>query len=273
MEDKKTIFVDSHVHIYDCFNINEFFEFAVNNFIKIHNQLGLTEKLIGVLFFTESGETNYFKQISDNRAYYSDLLKFGFELTSEEDSIRIVLNSGNYLILIAGRQIVTKENLEVHAIGTIEKFEYGKDFLSIINLIKEKKAIPVIPWGVGKWFGRRGKVVENIVQNSSGIFLGDNSGRPKFWVAPKLFSEGIKKKLYTLRGTDPLPLKYQEKKAGSFGFYFISVLDLERPSEFLKKYLWSLEKQPTNYGELESIFNFVKDQFLMQLNKLIKKAS
>lgn len=272
MEEKKTIFVDSHVHIYDCYDITKFFQAAISNFSKIHNRLNLTEKFIGVFFLTESGKINYFKEISDNIIHYSNRLKFKFEPTSEDNSLRVIIDSDNYLVLIAGKQIVTKENLEVHAIGTTNGFKDGGNILSVLNIVKENDAVPVIPWGVGKWIGERGKIVEKIIQTSTGIFLGDNSGRPTFWTKPRLLTEGIKNKFYTLRGTDPLPIKSQEEKTGSFGFYFISEFNLEKPSEFLKNYLRSLKRQPNDYGELESFSNFVKNQFLIQYSKLIKKA-
>jgi hypothetical protein len=172
--------------------------------------------------------------------------------------------------VIAGQQIITSENLEVLALGTIRRFDYGKSILKTIKQIKEQDALPVIPWGVGKWFGKRGKVVKSLIGNHADFFLGDNSGRPVFWITPSIFNEGLSRKVYTLPGTDPLPIKSQEKKVGSFGFYFNSKFDIEKPWEFLKEYLLSINKEPENYGKLESISNFLKNQFRMQFNKLTK---
>jgi hypothetical protein len=121
---------------------------------------------------------------------------------------------------------------------------------------------------VGKWIGKRGSIVSEIINNNPGIFLGDNSGRPFFWSAPEQFKAGLKKGAYTLRGTDPLNIKSREKKTGSFGFYFVSPFDIEKPWESLKTYLSGLKNEPDNYGSLESAGEFVKNQLMLRINKL-----
>jgi hypothetical protein len=48
--------------------------------------------------------------------------------TSEENSLRISDGTNN-IFLIAGHQIITSENLEVLALGTINRFQNGKSLM------------------------------------------------------------------------------------------------------------------------------------------------
>ena len=99
------------------------------------------------------------------------------------------LNGEQGFLLIAGRQIVTEENLEVLALLTDRKFEDGLPLQEVIQTVRENKGISVIPWGFGKWMGRRGRFLESALEEAenSELFLGDNSGRPVFWSRPSHF--------------------------------------------------------------------------------------
>ncbi|HSP88084.1 MAG TPA: hypothetical protein VLN45_08110 [Ignavibacteriaceae bacterium] len=269
-EKDSLLLIDSHIHINHLDELRFFFQSAFNNFSIFNHKLTNSKNFIGVLFLTEVRDYNFFKILYDNTDSFSKQLGYKIERTLEDNSL-LVSYDENKIILIAGQQIITAENLEILALGTINKFEYGKDFSATINWIKKEKAIPVIPWGVGKWFGKRGRIVEDFIQNNTEIFLGDNSGRPLFWPTPKLFKEGINKKIYTLRGTDPLPIKTQVKKVGRFGFYFFSHIDMRYPFLNLKELIYSLKGNPNNFGHLENPLRFFKDQFILNFKQRISK--
>ena len=60
-----------------------------------------------------------------------------------------------------------------------------------------------------------------INENTEILFLGDNGNRPLFWsISRKFFIKQKKKELINLPGSDPLPFNSEEKRPGSFGFYF-----------------------------------------------------
>ncbi len=98
------------------------------------------------------------------------------------------------------------------------------------------------------------------------FFLGDNSGRLALLKVPAQFKFPSQNKKIALRGSDPLPIKSQEKKAGSFGFYFVSDIDLSNPFRDVKKMIYNLENEPDNYGKLENIFDFFKNQIMLTIN-------
>ena len=85
--------------------------------------------------------------------------------------------------------------------------------------------------------------------------------------APTLFNVSGQNKKLVLRGSDPLPIKSQEKKAGSFGFYFVSDIDLFNPFKNVKEIIYNLGNEPNNYGKLENIFDFFKNQIMLRLAK------
>ena len=264
------ILIDSHVHIYDKYDIKRFFYYALLNFQKESNKLGF-ENFTGVLFLTETKNENYFSKLNENY-FKNELSELYLSKINSNESNSIVYKSlnNNYLIIISGKQIITSENLEVLALGCAKNLNYGETLKECIQKLNSLGVIPVIPWAVGKWTGKRKKIIEKFMENNSDqkYFLGDNSGRPVFWAAPKLFKTAGNKGVSILRGSDPLPLNYQEEKVGKFGFYFQEELDLNNPAKNINDLLLDLKKSPENFGNLESPLNFIKNQFAMQFRKL-----
>ncbi len=91
--------------------------------------------------------------------------------TSEENSLLCFNSNGHKIFFIAGRQIVTSEKLEVLALGLREDFKDNKPIEEVIDYIILKNALPVIPWGVGKWSGKRGAIVENLIEQNPKFFF------------------------------------------------------------------------------------------------------
>ena len=267
--EKFLILVDSHVHIYSCYNVKRFFNFAIKNFKSESKKLG-SEKFIGIIFLTETKNDNYFTKLKENQ-FNNELETISLEPieSSEENSI-VYKYEDNYLIIISGKQIITSEKLEVLALGATEALNYNESLGKSIEKINSIGALPVIPWGVGKWVGKREKIIKNFLETNGDLkyFLGDNSGRPIFWSTPKLFEIAGGKGLFTLRGSDPLPLNSQEEKVGTFGFYFKASLDLNFPAKDVNKYLLNLQEALNNFGDLETPLNFFKNQFAMQFRKI-----
>ena len=190
------VFVDAHVHIHDCFEIEKFFYSAANNFSCAREKMGVGNDAVNIMLMTETMAANYFDslyQLADTKSQqYRGVTLYR---TAEDCSLLVMLENGRKLFLIAGRQIVTAERLEVLALGTAQKFQDGEPIIEVIDKVKSLGALVVIPWGFGKWIGRRGKIVSKLLKDydNRSFFLGDNSGRAAFLPTPQYLAFGQKR--------------------------------------------------------------------------------
>jgi hypothetical protein len=266
-----SVLIDAHVHLHDCFVPATFLDSAQRNFDQAARRLGWSYDL-GVLMFTESQGVDWFGRLaglSSARADGSGLGSWSIEATS--DPCALIARSGNSrLLIVAGRQVVAREGLEVLLLGTRELVQDGRALADILADGARHRAIRVIPWGVGKWLFRRGRLVSEIVaaeQAGSGFFLGDGAGRPFFWPAPGQFRAAAQRGIRVLRGTDPLPFPEQVGRAGSYGFRLQGTIDFLRPAEGIKSALRDPVSRLTPFGRLERAIPFVRDQIAMQRRK------
>ncbi|MCK4888849.1 MAG: hypothetical protein KAS97_02895, partial [Candidatus Aminicenantes bacterium] len=64
---RKNIFIDGHVHLYDNFDPDSFIEAIDRNFRKFaeHDENGFSDS-IRMIFLTEAKENDFFTRIADN---------------------------------------------------------------------------------------------------------------------------------------------------------------------------------------------------------------
>jgi hypothetical protein len=228
------------------------------------------------MFLTEGRKERWFQRLqkySDNRTVIEGENNTSFALSCTEEAYSLSITSNNCcpLYLISGKQIVTKERLEVLALACESDFPEGRRIEETVRLIIERGAVPVIPWGFGKWYGRRAGILREFLDisiDSSNVFLGDNSGRPSFLPAPAHFRIGKEKGIRILPGSDPLPFFSESTRAGSFGFTVRGSIRRERPGEDIKNILLDPATTPSPFGSLETPYRFMKNQIGMQILKL-----
>jgi hypothetical protein len=247
--------VDSHVHFYACYDLPVFLDGAVRNFRNARNAAEGT----GYLLLTESAGACWFRR-------WRDGLNAGggwrFEGTREDESLRAVSAAGERLILVAGRQIVARERLEVLALGRDLELPDGLPLAETLDRVRESGALSVLPWGFGKWWGRRGAVVAETLGQDGELFLGDNAGR--HGPEPALFRRARKLGVRVLPGSDPLPFSRHAGLAGSYGFILSHAVDLDRPAETLLRRIRE-SGQPRAFGRRAGLPRFLRDQVGMQL--------
>ena len=263
---KNLIIADAHVHINDCFDLEKMLNASLANFQQNSQQQGYQNNFTGILFLTETKEQDYFNRLAQGKKKIKNWL---FQPTAEKLSLYAHNNLNQGLFLIAGRQIVTAENLEVLALITEQKFEDGLSLEATIQAIVTAGGIPVLPWGVGKWIGRRGKILGNLCQKSelSPIFLGDNGGRPNFWLRPRYFQQAETKGIKILPGSDPLPLVSEYSRPGSFGFTIEDSLSWEKPGKGIEQMLLDPQISLQPYGSLENPVRFISNQLAIRYRK------
>jgi len=157
----------------------------------------------------------------------------------EEGSLS-VSRDGQFLgFLLAGRQIVTAEKIEVLALAADLVVPDGLPLEKALNAIREGGAVPVLPWGAGKWLGRRGERVRRLIADAdpSDFLIGDTSLRPGRWPTPAPMREAAGRGFRVIAGSDPLPFAGDERFMGTYGIACRTDFDPERPVTSLRRIL------------------------------------
>jgi len=217
------IIFDAHVHIYSLYDIGRLLQFAVRNLMN----LGFNSSTdLGILLTERQGQ-NHFESL------VSKVPVDGWR--SEKRPGALICHTPHCkLFIFPGRQIVTAEKIEVHALLTEYPFQDGEPLTDVVKNIHMSGCVAAVPWAPGKWFGARGRHIADLLNSDSSkqILLNDPIGRPPFWT-PSLYSK-FKQTVY---GTDPLPFKDQESLVGTYATHSDSTLDAEQPSLSMKNIL------------------------------------
>lgn len=253
--------VDAHVHVHPLFPLETFLEGALENFRAAAELLGLTAT--GCLLLAEMEGRHWFREAQDAVGAWT------LARTGEEGSLIARRSTGESLVVVAGRQIATRERLEVLALGRDADIPDGLPLDETLRRVRESGALPVLPWGFGKWSGRRGALVAAALAEPGGeLYLGDNSNRLQLAGLPRLLREAGERGVLVLPGTDPLPFPSHAGRAGSFGFVLEGALDPLRPAEDLLLRVRTLREQPRTYGRGETLPRFLRDQASLQLRQV-----
>lgn len=269
------LIADAHVHIHDCFDLSLFLGTAFSNFRDAALRMYCDRTYIPVLLLTEGRGQRVFRRLSEGAENGNDAIGqgsggiFRFYSTGEPETIRIENGERQSLFLVSGRQIVTSERLEVLALSTVSEIPDGLSLEKTVAVVEKKGAVPVIPWGFGKWYGSRRHVLTEFLasRREGGFFLGDNGGRPSFLRFPDFQREGVAGSLKILPGSDSLPLASELHKVGSFGFTLRAELDERRVGENLMRTLLKPGVVPEPYGSPESFWRFLRNQAVMRIWK------
>ncbi len=275
---ESAILVDAHVHIYDCFDVDVLLDAASRNFTYAAKKLRLAPGFTGVLLLAETSYCNWFQRTREKCRLNQQFLAVGklshwqIDETSDKTVLKARRFTGtcgdeNYIYIMAGRQIITAEGLELLALMTDSTFEDGLSITSLLNAVREQGSIPVLPWAAGKWLGKRGKMLSDLLkaEADSDLCIGDNSGRPALWRNPLHFQQAKKSNMGLLPGTDPLPFSSEVGRVGSFGFMMPVKLTDVQPSDDLKQLLRSNALQVTAYGRLETTLGFIVNQIRLRI--------
>ena len=255
--------VDAHVHLYAMYDRERFFTAARANFDRARRRLGLPHAQY-VMCFTEDSRHDAFGELPGRFGSVEILA------TPEESALRVRFageQDGPEMYVLAGRQIITSEGLELLALATRIVIPDGVSLAEGIERVRAANGTPVVPWAFGKWWGRRGQVVRAALTSADPPDLGDNSARPSISPDPDLFAraESIGRKV--LPGTDPLPLRAHQTRAGSYGFVLEGGVSVEQPARSLVSALAGHSRSPKRFGARVGPVAFVRDQVALRLTK------
>jgi len=265
--------VDAHVHLHGCYDPDAFFNHAYFNLASAAARTAPPVMRACYLLMTECEADDYFGRLHDiasgrGNGHAGWLKQWKVRTTSEAESL-VAEQENRCLYVVAGRQVACREGLEVLVIGTREKFRDGGPIREVLDKAAALGLPHVIPWGLGKWFFQRGKLLSALIREYTKptLFLGDEGGRPGFWPYPSHFREGAELGVRDLPGTDPLPFPHDVSKVGRVGIRVPIQLEEQQPARSLLSVLCDVRTQLDRFASLEDPIMFVRNQFAMQLRK------
>ena len=150
------------------------------------------------------------------------------------DGIEWLETDGPYADIVLSTRIRLARNLRDYRFGLRAE---AVDRQEILARVRWSGAVPVLPWGFGKWWFYRGALIEALLRRPEPkwLFLGDNGGRPEFGGSPRLLREAGKRGVSVLPGSDPLPLPEHASRAGSCGFLMRNGVEERQPAAALRR--------------------------------------
>jgi hypothetical protein len=255
----RTMLIDAHVHLYPVFDRVRFFAATVENLGSAARALGHPPGPGGI-FLTETTRDDAFAELAAGKG-----VPHGWRVERPaQDDCALWLHgpAGPALLVVAGRQLVSAEGLEVLAIGRQGAQADRLPAADILAALRAEETPAILPWGAGKWMGARGKLLARLVEDAAGqgVLLGDNAGRPLGWPTPPAFRSGLP----VLPGTDPLPVAPAVGEAGSYGFVLEGTPDPARPAEDIRARLLAMTAPPARFGGRTGPAGFVRRQIQLR---------
>lgn len=207
--------IDTHVHLYDRFDTARALGLAATRLDGARRALCLADR---------AGQDT-FEQLRGSRVKLPE----GWRSNPGPTPSTWVLTDaeGRTLHLLAGRQIVTRERLELLALGATSGLADGRPGIETVDRIEQLGALPVAAWALGKWMGPRGRVVRAWMERFGPrrMALADSAMRPIGWPEPALLRLGRRDGFAVLAGSDPFPMRQDENLPGSYFTVLASVHD------------------------------------------------
>ncbi|MTI78523.1 MAG: hypothetical protein FH754_14550 [Marinobacter sp.] len=259
---EKTL-IDSHCHVH-----------------KPEDFCGLIERLFGcesiddfALCIVEMGDSRWFEAIRSGEALKALSSRIRNQLMLEEvdqSSLQLNWHAGGMdrnIRLFSSRQVNSHEKLEVIVVGNVEGVS---ESLPVEQYLQEFGAseLVILPWGVGKWLGNRGRIVSRLMSSHKERFvLGDNGGRPSWWRVPQ-FDQANAIGMPILAGSDPLRVGQYAERAFVYGNVFSGQFTNCR--EWIA-HVKGLSASPDTFGQRVSTLTFLREQLGLRLQKLANK--
>lgn len=268
-EIERDILIDGHVHLHACFALPELLDAAAKNFEAAAQSLKIDNGACCVLLLCEDEGYERFLGLVEKVETQSKIGGWSVSTSSESTVMVARHDNGRRLFIIAGRQIQTREGLELLALCTDFAHADGLALDVSIAEIRQTGGIAVLPWGFGKWLGKRGKEVMRLINGPPRhrLLLGDNSGRLAGLRDPTHFQIARRLGMSILSGTDPLPFPSQQLRVGKYGSYLRGQFDEGRASASIRSLLQDSRTAPITYGNRERPAAFLANQLRMQIKK------
>jgi hypothetical protein len=259
--------VDGHVHFHRVERVGVTLDAAAENFRAVNPE---PRAILGALLLAEAAGERVFAALTVGPA----LGGWRFEVVPAERETLLARKGDAAIAIVCGRQVRSRGGLEVLGLGTCVEFSDSKSFEETIEDVRASGALIVLPWGFGKWLGKRGQWVRTMLRASPrGVLsIGDNGGRLGVFGVPSLIRESESRGFRVVPGSDPFPFGGDYCRVGAFGFMTAAHLDVAAPWRSLREWLDSLSESPPRFGNACGSFRFVVNQVGMQVrNRFIRR--
>lgn len=201
--------LDTHVHLQSSLDLDRLLDSAYLNLSKFCTNKSVDD--FYVLFLSSLPQQNLSEMIllgSEDRKWRLQLNGSGIKASHQAQEI--------YLLL--GEQLVSSEGIEVLVLG--EPRFLGEHAASAKQILASiQNGLAILPWGFGKWLGKRGKIVNSLLQEYAtemSLFIGDIPARTGLLGGQSQLKAAASSAVPLLRGTDPLPLDNEVERVGTY---------------------------------------------------------
>jgi hypothetical protein len=224
------LIIDTHVHLHPVFDLDMALRSATGH--MEHMAGGATFR--AVLCLVDPAWTRNEVRLLEESTEAPGAWQFRRDEAAK--AIVAANDRGSLLYLLPGRQIISRENLEVLALDVqLEVPDRTRTLEALIDHVLEEGGIPVLPWSFGKWTGARGRVVEAVVRKRRDFVLADNGNRWPNCGEPRLLRLGRDRGLPVWSGSDPLPFAPEASRVGSCGILMDETSAAEAPGKMLRR--------------------------------------
>jgi hypothetical protein len=239
------IVADTHVHVYRGYDAAAAMWHGLQNLAELARRCGgdhgLDDTLLA-LFLAEAEGCHFFDDL--RRGTMKDQLPgWAFEQSGDGEAIWADAPPGDAqhterLLLIAGRQLITRERLEVLALASSAEPPRDLALEETIEAVHAVGGVPVLSWAPGKWSFQRGKRVASVVEehNPAQLLIGDSSLRARA-SEPEIMRRARQRGFKVVGGSDPLPIGGEEQILGSYGTCWQGEVEMDCPLSSLRHML------------------------------------
>ncbi|MAY86540.1 MAG: hypothetical protein CML02_07490 [Pseudooceanicola sp.] len=269
-DEKKLVLLDTHAHYHPFCGVSEFFDCAWKNLQSAAVSFDESSNFIGIICLLETRDSSRFDEIREAAQETSAFGKWRIDIIFDGKFLAAEGEGGAKVYVVPGRQIVTKENLEVLIIGPSDNVHHEQPLTFYLEQYSGSHLV-IIPWGVGKWLDKRGLVLKQAMYELAQLdyVLGDSSSRPNCWQRVAQFEDAKRLGKHILPGSDPLPVAGQQRKVGIYGAAFYSNQLAEELVRNLRETVLGLTVEEVRpFGRSDGLFGFICSQLLLRLNRI-----
>jgi hypothetical protein len=261
-----SLFVDGHVHLYQRGDVQDMFSAVSENFARAANR-ARTSVSYGILLLADPQSIDGFHWCSQLSRLDGSKQSTGWKIVSKPDNHTLHVSKKGCipLAVLGGHQAITEEGLEVLIFPKKVETDERQPTRSLITRTIEAGGLAILPWGAGKWLGRRGKLIEQVIGDTAPgqLAIADNGGRPRVWRTVSILATARQRRFQIMSGTDPLPIPGELQRVGSYGFSLTGSMDSSWNSSDIISALCTRELRP--YGRLLPLWDFLRKQVALRV--------